>query len=55
MQDLDIEKGGLHKSLGIPMNETISYEDKVKASKSSDPKIKKQGILALNFLKAKRN
>ena len=55
MQDLDIEKGGLHKSLGIPMNETIPYEDKVKASKSSNPKIKKQGILALNFLKAKRN
>ena len=54
MQDLDIEKGGLHKSLGIPMDEKIPYEDKVKASQSSNPKIKKQGILALNFLEAKR-
>ena len=54
MQDLDIEKGGLHKSLGIPMDEKIPYKDKVEASKSSNPKIKKQGVLALNFLKGKQ-
>jgi len=52
MQDLDIEKGGLHKSLGIPMNEKIPYEDKVKASESDNEKIAKQGRLALIFAKA---
>ena len=52
MQDLDIEKGGLHKSLGIPMDEKIPYEDKVEASKSDNEKIAKQGRLALIFAKA---
>lgn len=46
-----IKKGGLHKSLGIPEGQKIPYEDKVKASKSSNPKIRKQGELALTFAK----
>ncbi len=46
-----IKEGGLHKSLGIPEDQKIPYEDKVEASHSSNPKIRKQGKLALTFAK----
>lgn len=46
-----IKEGGLHRSLGIPEDQKIPYEDKVEASQSSNPKIRKQGKLALTFAK----
>lgn len=46
-----IKEGGLHKTLGIPEDQTIPYAKKVAASKSDNPKERKQGKLALTFAK----
>lgn len=54
-QDLDINKGGLHRSLGIPMDKKIPAKRLDKATHSRNPLIKKQAVLAKNFSKAKHN
>ena len=47
----NIEKGGLHKSMGVPAGKKMTTAEKVKASKSKDPKIAAQGRLALAMSK----
>lgn len=39
-------KGGLHRSLGVPEGKKIPPEKLAKASKSKNPKIRKQAALA---------
>ncbi len=39
-------KGGLHRSLGVPAGEKIPAKKLAKAEKSSNPKIRKQAALA---------
>lgn len=47
----NIDKGGLHKSVGVPAGKKMTTAEKVKASKSKDPKIAAQGRLALSMAK----
>lgn len=54
MQDLDIKKGGLHKSLGIPEGKKIPAKKLEKATHSSNPKIKKEAVLDQTFKKARK-
>jgi hypothetical protein len=49
--DLDIKKGGLHDSLGIPEDESIPMEKKEAALKSKSPLVRKQAQLAINMSK----
>lgn len=45
----DVEKGALHKDLGIPLGETIP-EDRLKAAEDSEsPKIRRRAISAEGF------
>lgn len=46
-----IKKGGLHKSLGVASGKKLTHAQKVAASHSKNPKVRKQGQLALNFEK----
>jgi hypothetical protein len=39
-------KGALHRSLGVPAGEKIPVKKLDKAAKSSNPKIKKEAVLA---------
>ncbi len=49
MESADIHKGGLHKSLGIPMGKKIPVKAIKKAEHSSNPKERKQARLAETF------
>lgn len=46
VQSATANKGGLHRSLGIPAGEKISAKKIIKATHSSNPKIKKEAVLA---------
>ncbi len=46
---LDIEKGGLHRSLGIPEGEKIPKAEIEKATHSANPRERKQAVLAENM------
>ena len=48
---LDIDKGGLHRTLGIPEGETIPKAKVAAAARSDNPRERKQGILAENMEK----
>jgi len=45
------EKGGLHKSLGVPAGEKIPAKKLASAKHSDDPKIAKQANLAATLKK----
>lgn len=46
-------KGGLHRSLGVPEGKKIPAKKLAKAAKSSNPKIRKQASLAKTLKKMK--
>lgn len=46
IQSATENKGGLHRSLGIPMDKKIPIKKIKKAEHSKNPKIKKQAVLA---------
>lgn len=48
---LDIDKGGLHRTLGIPEGKKIPKAEIAEAAHSKNPKERKQGILAENMEK----
>jgi hypothetical protein len=48
------EKGGLHKSLGVPAGEKISAKKLASAKHSDDPKVAKQASLAATLKKLHR-
>ena len=39
-------KGGLHRSLGVPAGQKIPAKKLAKAAKSSSPRVRKQAMLA---------
>ena len=45
----DVEKGGLHKDLGIPLDEPIGQARIEKAEHSSNPRIKRRAISAMGL------
>lgn len=47
-------KGGLHRSLGVPAGKKISASKLEKASKSSSPKVRKQAALAKTLSKLRK-
>lgn len=47
-------KGGLHKSLGVPMGEKIPAKKLAKGAKSSSPKVRKQVALAKTLSKLRK-
>ncbi len=47
-------KGGLHKSLGVPMGKKIPASKISKATKSSNPRIAKQANLAQTLKKMRK-
>lgn len=49
VQKAGLSKGGLHRTLGIPEGQKIPASDIAKAAHSSDPKERRQGILAQTF------
>ncbi|HXI40681.1 MAG TPA: hypothetical protein VNH83_11910 [Bryobacteraceae bacterium] len=49
MQNADISKGGLHRSLGIPEGQKIPAKRVEQATHSDDPKVRKQANLAETF------
>jgi hypothetical protein len=53
----DLEKGGLHKSLGVPMGKKIPQKKIIQAEHSSSPKERKQAFAAetLKKLRPHRN
>ena len=50
----NMDKGGLHRSLGVPAGEKIPVSKIKAAAKSGSPKVKKQANLALTFRKMKK-
>lgn len=54
MQNLDIKKGELRKKLGVKEGEKIPNKKLEKATHSSNPKTKKQAVLAETFKKARK-
>lgn len=51
IQKADIKKGALSKKLGVPEDKDIPMAKLNKAAKSSDPKTRKQAVLAKTFKK----
>ena len=47
-------KGGLHKSLGVPMDKKIPAKAIAKAENSKDPKVRKQAVLAETLSKLRK-
>ena len=47
-------KGGLHRSLGVPEGKKIPAKKMAKAKKSSNPKVRKQAALATTLKKINR-
>ena len=47
-------KGGLHRSLHVPMGQKISMKKMQKAMHSDDPKIRKQAALAQTLSKLRK-
>lgn len=47
-------KGGLHKSLGVPAGEKIPKGRIAKATHSSNPKVRKQADLAMTLSKMRK-
>ena len=47
--DLDIAKGGLHRSLHIPADQKIPAARLAEAARSKNPRIRKQATLAETF------
>lgn len=47
-------KGGLHRSLGVPSGEKIPAKKMAKAAKSGSPKVKKQVALAKTLSKLRK-
>lgn len=54
IQRAGIEKGGLHKSLGIPEGKKIP-KAKIAAAAKRPGKVGKQGRLAMQFAKMRKN
>ncbi len=54
MQDLDIKKGALRKKLGAKEGKPIPEKKLEKATHSSNPKTRKQAVLAETFRKARK-
>lgn len=50
MGELDINKGGLHRSLKVPMGQKIPMKKIEKATHSKNKLEKKQAILAENMM-----
>ena len=48
------EKGGLHKSLGIPQGQKIGTARIAQATHSSNPKTRKEANLAQTYAKARK-
>lgn len=51
IQKADIKKGALSKKLGVPEDKNIPMSKIKKAEKSSNPKTRKQAVLAATFKK----
>ena len=51
IQNSDIKKGALHRSLGVPQGKKIPASKLEKATHSKDPLIKKRAIWAENVKK----
>jgi hypothetical protein len=47
-------KGGLHKSLGVPMDKKIGAKAIAKAENSKNPKIRKEAVLAETLSKMRK-
>lgn len=47
-------KGGLHKSLGVPMDKKIGAKAIAKAEDSKNPKVRKQAVLAETLSKLRK-
>lgn len=52
--NFDLRRGGLHKHLGIPLDQKIPEEKKQEAANSSNEHVRKMGQLALNFDKMRK-
>ena len=47
-------KGGLHKSLGVPMDKKIPAKAIAKAEHSKNPKVRKEAVLAETLSKMRK-
>ncbi len=47
-------KGGLHRSLGVPLGEKIPVKKLAKAETSSNPKVRKEAVLAKTLSKLRK-
>ncbi len=54
IQDMDLKKGALRKQLHIKKGETIPAKKLNKATKSSNPVLKKRAVLAKTFRAMKK-
>ncbi len=55
IQDANIKKGALREKLGVKEGQNIPAKKLDKAAKSSDPKTRKQAVLAKTFKKMKKD
>lgn len=55
IQEMDMKKGALRAKLKVPKGKKIPKEKLDKAAKSSNPKLKKEAVLAQNFSKMRNN
>ena len=55
IQKANIKEGALSKKLGVPKDKNIPMSKLNKAAKSSDPKTRKQAVLAKTFKKMAAN